>query len=268
MPKSYQKGFTVLELAIVLVVIGTIVGGVLVGQTLIRQSQISKLSTDEQRYVAAVKAFVTQYNYLPGDFPNATSYWGAMGTCPVSPGESQSGTQTCNGNGDGQVNPGTNYNGSTFPSYTEFYLFWQHLGNAGLIDGTYTGVPTNGNQYFPIIGTNAPAGSVPGGGWGIGYLGNVVGNAAWFDGSYGHYMTYGAPTGPAQELMSPLLSPAEMQSLDSKFDDGLPASGSIGSFKPGTIYWGNCLTSSTASTATYNTSLTGPQCIAVFFPDF
>lgn len=62
-----NSGFTLVELAIVLVIIGLIVGGVLVGQDLIRAATIRSVVTDIEKYNAAATTFRGKYNGLPGD---------------------------------------------------------------------------------------------------------------------------------------------------------------------------------------------------------
>jgi prepilin-type N-terminal cleavage/methylation domain-containing protein len=132
-PLPFQQGFTLLELSIVLVIIGLIVGGVMVGQELIKQGQIRTLITDIDKYRVMVLTFRTKYNALPGDMANATQYWGVQDPTPATCKTSAStDSKTCDGNGDGKIQSlaPTNFN--------ERHRAWQHLANAGLLTGTYT----------------------------------------------------------------------------------------------------------------------------------
>jgi prepilin-type N-terminal cleavage/methylation domain-containing protein len=96
-----HQGFTLVELAIVLVIIGLLIGGVLVGSALIRTAELQSAVQDKDRLVTAVNIFRDKYGALPGDMGNATDYWGtASGGCPNGVG---TGTQTCNGNSDGLI---------------------------------------------------------------------------------------------------------------------------------------------------------------------
>src|ERR1700733_6686144 len=95
--KKTNSGFTLIELSIVIVIIGLLVGGILLGKSLVRQAQISSAMSDEQKYVQAVGAFQQKYGALPGDFATATSYWTAAGTCPPTSGSPATTTTTCSG---------------------------------------------------------------------------------------------------------------------------------------------------------------------------
>ena len=126
-----NKGFTLVELSIVIVIIGLIVAGVVGGQSLVKQSKIRALISDYNKYNIAVNAFKLEYNGLPGDLSNASAF--GLGT---------------SGNGDKWIHHRT----------TENLYSWGHLSSSGLIQGAYTGAsasPPRVNQ----IGVNIPASS-------------------------------------------------------------------------------------------------------------
>ena len=90
----HNSGFTLIELSIVLVIIGLIVGGVLVGQNLIAAATVRAQITQIEKYNQAVNTFYGKYQALPGDMNVATaSQYGftvgvdcTTGTgCPLSP---------------------------------------------------------------------------------------------------------------------------------------------------------------------------------------
>ena len=68
-----QKGFTLVEIAIVLVIIGLILGAILKGQELIKNAKVKRIKSDVDAIVAAVYSYQDKYNgYLPGDNPRGT----------------------------------------------------------------------------------------------------------------------------------------------------------------------------------------------------
>src|SRR5579871_6353801 len=90
-----EQGFTLIELSIVLVIIGLIVGGVLVGQDLIKAAQIRAEVTQLERYNTAVNTFRSKYNGVPGDLLSATNFFASV--------TGQASGTAGLGNGDGLV---------------------------------------------------------------------------------------------------------------------------------------------------------------------
>jgi prepilin-type N-terminal cleavage/methylation domain-containing protein len=70
--RSGIRGFTLVELSIVLVVVGLAIGGVLVGKDLIRAAEYRKFHSQIESYQLASNTFRVKYNAVPGDMPNAT----------------------------------------------------------------------------------------------------------------------------------------------------------------------------------------------------
>ena len=118
-----QKGFTLIEIAIVLVIIGLILGGVLKGQEMITQAKIRNVANDLNGVSAAYYGYQDRYRAIPGDDPNAETRWTAA--------------VTTKGNGDAAI--------TTTGTPSESNLFWQHLRLAGFISGPTTSQtpPTN-----------------------------------------------------------------------------------------------------------------------------
>jgi prepilin-type N-terminal cleavage/methylation domain-containing protein len=138
MARLYQSrgGFTLIELSIVLVIIGLIVGGVLVGQDLIRAAEVRATIAQIEKYNTAVNTFRGKYNAVPGDLNAATAT--AFGFT------SRSATGAAGqGDGNGVIE---GYTGTAASGYAEgggeTGLFWQDLSsanglNVNLIDGSF-----------------------------------------------------------------------------------------------------------------------------------
>jgi len=89
--KSRQSGFTLVEIAIVLVIIGLLLGGVLKGQELIFNSKVKASFNLSREMSAAVNSYMDRYGQLPGDDTLASTRFPAAAPLPV------------NGNGDGVI---------------------------------------------------------------------------------------------------------------------------------------------------------------------
>ena len=131
-----QHGFTLIEIAIVLVIIGLLLGGVLKGQELITGARVRNLISQQDGVKAAYFGFLDRFRALPGDYSNASTTITGVGTVCGTTG---------NGNGNGQIE-GT---GTTAPANTEMTLAWEHLSKAGFINGTYTCATTVSQATSP-----------------------------------------------------------------------------------------------------------------------
>ena len=250
-----KQGFSLVELSIVLVILGLLVGGVLSGQALIRASELRALTAEYQRYAAATYTFRDKYFALPGDMTNATAFWGvaaAGAACETTIG---TGTQTCNGNGDGHI--------SDTGSGNEPYLYWQHLANASIIEGSYIGIQ-DGMVSYASTSRNSPRSKISNSLWSIFNWGVVSGDGMQFDGNYVNFYMFGA-AGPNSAPENSNLKPEELWNIDTKLDDGMPATGKVIA-RPYT----NCTTAtaSTQSNATYALLNTGVVCRALFNNNF
>ena len=122
MNRKLNQGFTLIEIAIVLVIIGLLLGGVLKGQELINSAKVKNLATDFRNIPLYIYGYQDKFKALPGDDARvATNMAGA--TLATTPASSQ-------GNGviDGLWIPAT-------PATDETSLFWQHVRLAGLAAG-------------------------------------------------------------------------------------------------------------------------------------
>lgn len=217
-------GFTLIELSIVLVIIGLIVGGVLVGQDLVRSAAVRAQISQIERYQQAVATFYGKYQGLPGDL--------AAGPAAQFGFTTARGGSPAQGDGNGVLES----NQACFAMNTvgeasgfgETAVFWVDLSQAGLIDGGFNTAnetalagSSNIDKYFPQAKIRN---------------GNYV--YVWSGGAKGcqasngvNYFGLSAITAiGAVNSSTPGLTVAQANSIDSKFDDGLPQSGRVVSF--------------------------------------
>lgn len=148
-----QKGFTLVEMAIVLVIIGLLLGGVLKGQELIESSRIKNAANDINGTIAAYNGYVDRFRAVPGDDNGGTA-----GTTSAPAGGMNRGTAwsaAAAGDANGQLSTD-----SPFATSGENNQFWVHTRAAGFISGspTVTGaaaLPTN--AFSGLIGVTAQA---------------------------------------------------------------------------------------------------------------
>lgn len=140
-----QSGFTLIEIAIVLVIIGLLLGGVLKGQELINSAKVKNLAGDFKNIPVFIYGYQDKFKALPGDDAKATTNLPSPAATCTPP------SATCAlGNGviDGQWSDATNA--------SESYMFWQHVRLAGLAPGaTDPAVPAT---YVPQNATGGKVG--------------------------------------------------------------------------------------------------------------
>jgi prepilin-type N-terminal cleavage/methylation domain-containing protein len=135
-----QTGFTLIELAIVLVIIGLLLGGVLRGQELINSAKVKNMARDFQNVQVYIYGYQDKFKALPGDDLHADTH--------LTNGKNGSGTKL----GDGVIDG--DWKTTSSPAASESELFWQHVRLAGLAPGpTAPGDP----NYYP---TNADGGHI------------------------------------------------------------------------------------------------------------
>jgi prepilin-type N-terminal cleavage/methylation domain-containing protein len=116
--RRQQSGFTLIEIAIVLVIIGLLLGGILKGQELITSARVRNLADQSNGIQAAYYGFVDRFRNLPGDWAQAAAVQAIPNLGAAA-----------NGDGDGQIDSAT---------WTEPRAAWEQLSRAGFISGTYT----------------------------------------------------------------------------------------------------------------------------------
>ncbi len=208
--KHSQKGFTLIEIAIVLVIIGLLLGGVLKGQELITSARVRNLISQQDGIKAAFFGFQDRFRAYPGDYTAATTNINGVGTVAAC------GTSG-NGNGNGRIESASN----------EQILAWDHLSHAGFINGTYTCAAAESATTTPVNPYTVRLQLI-------------------YDGVYGQ--TAGV-TGSASRhnLKTGGQIPVEIiAEVDRKIDDGSPYTGSF----QFSAYVGNAATAPTEGSAT------------------
>jgi len=119
--RSQQSGFTLVEIAIVLVIIGLLLGGILKGQELINSAKVKNLANDFRVIPTYIYAYQDKFKALPGDDPAGQTHL---------PG----GAASDNGNGNGVIDGAWNSTTAT----DESFMFWRHVRLANLAAGPTT----------------------------------------------------------------------------------------------------------------------------------
>jgi prepilin-type N-terminal cleavage/methylation domain-containing protein len=234
--REIQHGFTLIELSIVLVIIGLIVGGVLVGRDLIAAAEVRATIAQIEKYQVAVNTFRGKYGYLPGDIRNqeATNFGFAARGQYAGEGDGNGIIEAVNSNAPGN-------NSGRFSISGEAAMFWSDLTYANgmklnLIDGSFSTATPLGppaSIAATALGNYLPEAKIGrgnyiyvwSGGWKEWFTGNPPGdNVNYFsiaydggvDASFAPYMAVG-----------PGLTVKQAYDIDKKIDDGLPQSGSV-----------------------------------------
>lgn len=239
-----RRGFTLIEMSIVLVIIGLIVAGILTGQEMIKAATVRSQISQLEKLETAIYAFRDKYNGLPGDLANATTFFGTTDA---------NGYTVASGNGDGTIvssisgyTPGDCMTGTATQfgrgvAANEVEEVFHHLNLAGM--GNYSIMPPA--AYAGSGLTNLPN-AVLGGGMLVTCMDNptatvvpapfvapafqsgtgiVIGLAQ--DGSnYSTRIAY--LSGWAQDSTLLTISPDMALRLDAKIDDGMPYTGKVG----------------------------------------
>ncbi len=256
-----NSGFSLVELSIVLVILGLLTGGILAGQSLIRAAELRAVTTEFNKYQTAMQTFRDKYFAIPGDFKDATKFWGYLVSgsgCTTNSSQAVATPGACDGDGDGTLD----FNGTG--NAAEVFGFWQHLANAGLIEGTYTGIAGSGSATDAVLGENSPKSKMANGGWTARNL-NTESTVSvnYYDYNYGHVFVFGA-TISGFDTVAGLLKNEEVWNIDTKMDDGRPGYGKIMAGR-----WGACSDASADDDldSDYDLTTTSANC-SIVFKDF
>jgi Tfp pilus assembly major pilin PilA len=264
------SAFTLVELAIVIVIIGLLVGGVLAGQELIKQAKWRSAMKEIEGYKGAMATFFGKYDCLPGDCAQGFRFFGAScGTDVIIASSPASARNGCNGNGDKVI------------TTAEGQLSWKHLSFGKMIKGSFT------SPYVGLVATNV---NIP-----SSAIADNVGTSIFFSqgnpstttacgfqycagemnvrgGMLGKNVFNMGNTNQSSEFSrGAFMTPIDMFEFDVKFDDGLYYSGAISGFNGGlsATEWGTCVDHNNRVYANNNvTHQNKPGCRIVFDTGF
>ncbi len=221
--KAKQSGFTLIEIAIVLVIIGLLLGGVLKGQELIQNARVRNIIAQQDGVKAAFFGFQDRYRGIPGDYLVASANANIPGA-----------GNTCGGNGNGLLD-------AVSGGVAESICAWYHLSRAGFISGNYNGV--GGSVAAADANTNnSPANP-------FGGLMQLV----WDD-------VYSGVNNNVHNIKTGSNIPATLLAeVDRKIDDGMPDTGNF-RFSTWGGSAADCRTVPAAGAATWSIVSTATQC--------
>ncbi len=206
-----RSAFTLLELAIAMIILGLLTATVLVGKELRKGAQIRSTIKEVEEINIALSNFYEAFQALPGDMSNASSYW--PDNCPTN----------CDGDDD-----------KIIEAYNEALLSWFHLTAANLLKGDYSGVG-DGDTSTHTAHVNAPKSTFQAGQYALLHY-----HQEHFPDQ--HMIILGGPKNTDIGLLA-ILDPNSAYNLDSKTDDGLPSSGKTYGRNGWNVDWDstNCL---------------------------
>ena len=205
--RKSQEGFTLVELAVVMIIIGLLIGGILKGQELITNARVTSTASQLEAMGAAYNGFRDKFNAIPGDMSSATTRIGSCGTIDAC----------ADGGGDGTIEVAL---GDVNAGDEGTYFFGQLLAADFItgMDGTDDGT----NVEFGVTNPTAPIGG--------GFLaGDVRSGVTGFDGGELRPAPYVVVTGVVADVGAGngVLTPQQAANIDRRLDDGQAGTGSI-----------------------------------------
>ncbi len=270
-----NKGFTLVEIAIVVVIIGLVVGGIIVGKDLVEAAKVRSTMTSINQYSTAMNTFKLKYGFWPGDIPYTRALQSGAATSDLVAWHG-----SMSGNGDGSIKDNLN-RGLQIPTkiqfqhtnfvheiiFTTYKLFLTGLIGGGpyATPGVFgcCSVPMNNNayssSYYPAMKTDVDAAFVP--------VTNEADEKIWFLlGLKSNGTLANATDAPTGSVPNGAIYASVANMIDSKLDDGIPITGTVRAVNRISDGWGlrldtfaNVCSRDTTGMA-YNTANNVPAC--------
>ena len=183
--RASEAGVTLVEVAIVLVIMGMLIAGIVAAQQLIAAAKVRAMVREIENKLSAVESFTDKFRAYPGDMVNAQTFF----------------TTSRNGDGNGRI---------TYITGGEGNLAWQHLSLSGLVEGVFQATAAS-----DILDTNVPRSNAAGGG---------AGYAIDYNTTMGNHLILGLADGQGV-IDDSAVTPDASFSVDRKMDDGVPTTG-------------------------------------------
>ena len=238
MPKTSKSthGFTLIELSIVLIIIGLILGSIVVGRSVVANFKIRSVVQDISKFNTAVESFKSIYGALPGDYSTATTQFGATDS---------HGNVILNGNGDGAI-------GNATLTSAENLAAWQHLALAQLITtGSYTAATSAATATGLQATVNVPS---------SGYATQAV-YAFYYGNLAGNFNTGNSIMLINMDTLKSTIRASDASDIDTKIDDGTPYNRRVVGYGDSN---GNCVTTLPPPYTLPYLTLTTTLCVMVF----
>lgn len=241
-----KKGFTLVELAIVLIIISIVIGAIIGSRDLIESAKLNGIISDLKKYESAYNDFKQKYGALPGDMPDASSVF----TVPDS---------NCaidyNGNGENIISLSGESEIASGPGDWEVYTAMDMLSKAGFIDFKANQTSLNCSNIIrgsDQVGIRYPESTVKNAGFYFDYNGA-------FDAIPKNLMFFASSSQSNNTPFDGAITPSEAQMIDKRIDDGLSMKGRLSGYES---FQGNCMTFSEGDT--YNTASDLKECILLY----